>query len=137
MNGVNGTGYRIYLASGMRGHYLKNFPAFDEARDAFKAAGWDVVSPADLDREQGFNEHTLDEEMTNADLRFIFANDFHALCFCDAIATLLPHWPHSSGAKVELMIACLLDIDQIIYTPGMKVPTPEEFYASRSNTRSA
>ncbi|MHB1850453.1 MAG: DUF4406 domain-containing protein, partial [Acidimicrobiales bacterium] len=49
---------RIYIAGPMRGVKDWNFPAFDAARDLLVAAGWEVVSPADLDRAGGFVETT-------------------------------------------------------------------------------
>lgn len=44
----------------MRGHRLFNFPSFDRARDELKAKGFEVVSPADIDREGGFNPEDID-----------------------------------------------------------------------------
>ncbi len=46
---------RVFISGPMSIKKLFNFPAFDEARDKLKAAGYDVVSPADLDREAGFD----------------------------------------------------------------------------------
>ena len=49
---------RIYVAGPMRGFPLYNFPAFDAAAAELRRHGHTVISPADHDREMGFNEHT-------------------------------------------------------------------------------
>lgn len=95
---------RIYIAGPMRGEPDLGFAALDKARDIWLAKGWEVVSPADLDREHGFSP---ENPPGRDDMRFIFANDLHELCFCDAIA-LLPRWFRSRGAVVELQVAKLL-----------------------------
>ena len=46
---------RLYIAGPMRGIPQYNFPVFDAARDKAIALGWDAVSPADLDRANGFD----------------------------------------------------------------------------------
>ncbi len=45
----------IYIAGPMSGYPQYNFPAFDEARDELRENGWQVVSPADMDREHGLD----------------------------------------------------------------------------------
>ena len=49
----------IYIAGKMRGIPYYNFPAFDAARDRLRECGFSVVSPADLDRDVGFDPATL------------------------------------------------------------------------------
>jgi hypothetical protein len=51
----------IYIIGPMRGMPYFNFPAFDAKRDELKAEGWDVISPADLDRRVGFDGCELPE----------------------------------------------------------------------------
>jgi hypothetical protein len=99
---------RIYIAGPMRGHDQFNFPAFDRARDRWKAAGWQVVSPADLDREIG-----IDETTRHLPLNFIrgaMARDCAAVCNCQAIA-LLPGWRNSAGAMVEITLGHCIGIE--------------------------
>ncbi len=38
----------LYLSGPMSGHEDDNFPAFDEAAEALRAAGYRVINPADL-----------------------------------------------------------------------------------------
>lgn len=98
---------RIYIAGPMRGIEHWNFPAFDAAAQDFRALGWVVVSPADLDREAGFNPNatTLPEGF----LRDAMKRDLPAICDCDAIA-LLPGWEQSKGVEVELTLARFLGL---------------------------
>jgi hypothetical protein len=93
----------IYLAGPMRGYEDFNFPAFDAAAKALRAGGWTVLSPAERDREHGFDEtrNTLDgfdlEAAMTHDLGWI-VND------ADGIV-LLPGWEESTGAKIERLVA--------------------------------
>ena len=43
----------------MRGKKWFNFPGFDWAKECLTRAGWEVISPADLDREIGFDVKNL------------------------------------------------------------------------------
>lgn len=93
---------RIYIAGGMRGIPLFNFPAFDEAAARGRALGYFVISPAEMDREKGFDETrgTLD----GFDIRDAISRDVAAILDCTAIA-LLPGWRNSIGATTELAVA--------------------------------
>lgn len=98
---------RIYVAGPMRGRERYNFPAFDAARDALEADGWEVVSPADIDRRYGFDPATLPADHDwngmpeGMDYEVCMSRDLLALMTCDAIA-LLPGWNNSVGARREL-----------------------------------
>jgi hypothetical protein len=94
----------VYVAGPMRGYPLYNFPAFDECRDRLKAAGYEVISPADMDRDLGFDPTgPLDgfnfTKAMERDLQAVMAAD----CVC-----LLSGWQKSSGAKVEVTLARFL-----------------------------
>lgn len=95
---------RVYVAGPMRGYPQFNFPAFDAARDRGRALGHDVVSPADIDREHGFDETAPPPTITGAMLREFARRDVAAVLTCDALA-LLPGWERSSGALAELAVA--------------------------------
>ena len=45
----------VYVAGKMRGVPYYNFPAFDRARDRLAGLGFEVLSPADMDREVGLD----------------------------------------------------------------------------------
>lgn len=113
--------HKIYLAGPMRGYEHMNFPMFDRARDIWLAAGWDVISPADLDREHGFTEDNPPEA---DDFRGIFARDFHEICFSDAIG-LLPKWFNSRGAVVELQVSRLMRLHVYDALTRVRIPVLE------------
>jgi hypothetical protein len=110
----------IYCAGPMRGIRHFNFPAFDAMRDKLIAEGWDVISPADLDRAIGFDETAfpddydwIDLKKIGFDIRDAVKRDAEALCKCDAIM-MLPFWSLSKGARAELAIAEWLGLE-ILY----------------------
>lgn len=95
----------IYIAGPMRGIEFFNFRAFDAARDRLKAEGWNVISPADMDREAGFDEKTFKEEdLTKEMMDEFFDRDVAAIRRSDAIY-LLKGWQNSTGAKAEYHLA--------------------------------
>lgn len=83
---------RLYLSGPMTGIEDFNFPVFNATAAKLRAAGYDVVNPAEInpDLEMPW------EECMRADIK--------ALCDCDAIA-LIPGWTESKGAHLELHIA--------------------------------
>jgi hypothetical protein len=84
---------KIYISGGMSGLPDLNFPAFDKARDICLACGYEVVSPADLERNRSPRSY-------KENLR----DDFRHLLECDQIL-MLKGWQHSNGARVEFVIA--------------------------------
>lgn len=112
---VNGTIPRrhgsIYLAGPMRGVDRFNFPAFDAAAKRLREAGWHVLSPAEHDRDAGFDE-TLNS-LSGFDIDAAFAWDLEQIRHCDAIY-LLHGWERSTGALAELSVARMLQ-KHIIY----------------------
>lgn len=92
---------RVYLSGPMSGIVDSNFPAFHAHAAQLRAAGFDVVSPAEI-QEAGTLELCL-----RADIR--------ELCACDAIA-LMPGWENSKGANLELHIAHRLGM-QVMHLP--------------------
>jgi hypothetical protein len=87
-----------------------NFPAFDAARDKLKAEGWEVISPADMDRETGFDATKLPEDYDwgripdNFDLKACIDRDVAAVLKADAIY-LLDGWETSMGTRAEKSVA--------------------------------
>ncbi len=101
---------KVYIAGPMTGIASFNFPAFDDKRDELKSKGYEVVSPADIDRAHGFDpmgwtegecsrDHLPSDFMCGAIKR-----DVDALLKCDCIY-MLEGWQKSDGAKAELAIA--------------------------------
>lgn len=101
---------KIYIAGPMRGKKWFNFPDFDWAKECLMRAGWEVISPADLDREIGFDVKSLppdtdwsDVSKLGFDLRAAIQRDMAAILDCDAIF-MLHGWSESRGAKAEKAI---------------------------------
>jgi hypothetical protein len=100
---------KVYIAGPMRDLPKFNFPAFDRAEARLRAAGWEVVNPARMDREMdGFDP--TQKAMAHS-IEFYMRRDLPAVAGCDAIA-LLPGWERSDGAQKELAVAhwCGLDV---------------------------
>ena len=98
---------KIYIAGPMRGKKWFNFPDFDWAKESLERAGWEVISPADLDREIGFDVASLppdtdwsDVSKLGFDLKAAIQRDVAAILNCDAIFMLhgwtewYNHWNH-------------------------------------------
>jgi hypothetical protein len=101
---------RTYLAGPMRGCPRFNFPAFDAAATDLRASGIEVISPAEIDRRDGFEPAALPDDWDwrilpdGFDLRLAVKRDIEALVTCDAIH-LLPGWQDSKGARAERAVA--------------------------------
>lgn len=83
---------RIYIAGPMTGMPDFNYPAFNEAAQHIRAAGYEVENPAENDLPPGKEWH---EYLRNAISRMLT---------CEAVATL-PGWSESKGAVLECDIA--------------------------------
>jgi hypothetical protein len=102
---------QIYIAGPMRGRKFLNFHAFDKARDLLESYGFRPISPADMDRQNGFDATELPEDSDWCDMSKLgfsideaIARDVGALQWCDAIY-LLSGWQNSKGAKAEKALA--------------------------------
>lgn len=91
---------KIYLAGPMRGYAKWNFPAFDKNAYYLRNQGWDVLSPAEMDRAIGFDENDPDVVFTEQDFYYAMRRDYEAILKSDAIA-FMPGWEGSTGAKLE------------------------------------
>lgn len=119
---VDGPRKSIYLSAPMRGVPYFNFPAFDAARDRLTAEGWKVISPADIDREHGFDPKDLPRDTDWNDLSGLpftiedcFERDIEAVKKCDAIY-MLKGWQNSTGAQAEYWCARWLH-KEVLYEP--------------------
>ena len=93
---------RIYVAGPMRGYPNFNFPAFDAAAAKLRDEGWEVVSPAEHDRSEGFDESK--GEVDSAFLVKAFTWDVEQILAADAVY-FLPGWQASEGATLEHAVA--------------------------------
>jgi nucleoside 2-deoxyribosyltransferase len=92
---------RIYLCGPMRGYKDFNFPAFDHAQDRMERLGFKVLSPAQMDRECGFNP---EEEYGQVELEACVKRDLEAIFKADMLI-LLDGWENSIGATAEVGVA--------------------------------
>jgi hypothetical protein len=83
---------RVYIAGPMTGIEALNFPAFHAEAKRLRAAGFDVVNPAEINP---------DPAAAWTDCMF---EDLKALSTCDGIV-LLPGWERSDGAQIERLWA--------------------------------
>lgn len=102
---------KVYIAGPMRGIPYYNFPAFDKAAAGLRDAGYDAVSPADIDRLNGFDPQLLPEDhdwntvpAECGGLLDVIRRDVNGLLECDCIY-LLPGWEKSTGALAEYALA--------------------------------
>lgn len=98
-----------YVAGPMRGCEKFNFPAFDACRDKLLAQGYNVISPADIDRY--CNPVADDPSKVNVSDQTLFVlRDFWSLYFLrktssDNAIALLPEWEKSVGAAGEFFMS--------------------------------
>lgn len=83
---------RIYLSGPMTGKPEFNFPAFDREAARIRELGYQVVNPAEINRDTKLSWHAC------------MRADIKALCDCDVLA-LMPGWEMSQGAHLELHLA--------------------------------
>lgn len=103
---------RLYLAGPMTGLPDFNRPAFHAAAAALRAAGYEVVNPAELNE----SEPITDPDGPGAWERYM-RRDIPHLCKCDAVA-LLPGWTESQGAQLE---------EEIAFRLSMPIETTDEW----------
>lgn len=95
----------VYIAGPMTGLPEHNFPAFNAAAKVWRADGWEVINPAEMD----------DPSKTHAELaavppQWYYRRDLTELLKADAIA-LLPDWQSSTGARGEHYVATWLGLN--------------------------
>lgn len=100
---------KIYIAGPMRGYKEYNFPSFHTAAAVLRAEGWEVLSPAEIDNDEGFDESTPESELTKQHLIDFLMRDIKIVTEVDAIC-MLQGYGHSRGACVELAMAMYLDL---------------------------
>ena len=99
----------------MRGLPFLNFPAFDGARDLGISLGYNIISPADMDRKIGIdpiNDPGCAECMETTSpllLQEIVRRDIEAILNLDPQKNdglaVLPDWQNSTGASAEVRLA--------------------------------
>jgi Domain of unknown function (DUF4406) len=128
---------RFYLAGPMRGYPNFNFAAFDAAKHVGVAKGYEVISPADLDRESGDIATLAQAEIdTGADpddafMRAAVKRDIDVILTLrrenrDGIS-VLPWWEKSGGATTEFcVVMCWLRGLRVLNAKTWEPYTEEE-----------
>ena len=99
---------KVYVAGPMRGYVDFNFPAFDLASSLLRLRGFEVFSPADHDREIGFDgQAQAATHPTDAFIQEVIMWDLARVAESDAIYMLVG-WQMSSGARLEHDLARFL-----------------------------
>lgn len=115
---------KVYIAGPMRGRKHYNFPEFDRVGGLLLNAGFEVVSPADLDRAHGFDpwelpaNHDWSTVPEGFDLKAAFHRDIQAVADCTHIC-LLDGWTASVGARCEYFAAQWLGLRFVIEEGGI------------------
>ena len=92
---------RIYIAGPMRGIPELNFPEFYRIEALWRSMCWDVVNPAQMDKDHGYVPTKSQVKFDNLSIEQAMARDLPAVASCDAIA-LMTGWERSQGANIEL-----------------------------------
>jgi hypothetical protein len=100
----------FYLAGPMRGYDKCNFPVFDAVRDKGISLGYNIVSPADLDREAGLVDGMPigDAQFTQEQIDACIDRDLAAIRNLNPETdglVMLPGYAESLGASAELAVA--------------------------------
>jgi hypothetical protein len=121
-----------YLAGPMSGYPRFNIPAFDEASAKLRAAGYHIISPAELDdpvtREMAWNSPdgaTLNDTHPNGESWGDFlARDVKIVADKVTGIIVLPGWEESRGARLEMMVALLCGHELRYYDPSSRDIAP-------------
>ena len=115
---------KVYIAGPMTGIPQFNYPAFLEAADQLRAAGYEVVSPAELDDPEDRaaalgSPNGLMSEFNSASSQTwgdFLARDVKLLADDGVEAVVvLPGWERSRGARLETFVANALLSMPILY----------------------
>lgn len=123
---------KFYIAGPMTGVVKHNFPAFDHAKSALISQGLEAVSPADVNREHGYdtdNEAFVNGQIDQAEYQAVFKLDIAEILQCDAML-MLPGWCASKGAKIEAQLAWMIGMPLFRFIPNNNeiVPITAEEY---------
>src|SRR5471030_1062685 len=105
---------RTYIAGAMTGHVDLNFPAFHAAAAEQRAAGYEVINPAEING--GADELVACAQMDAAQMaahwQGCMRKDIAALMTCDRIY-MLAGWQSSRGATLEHHVAAALGLEVV------------------------
>lgn len=94
---------KYYLAGPMRGLFGFNFLGFQYWQRRLEEAGFEIISPADLDRDCGVAPDVYGK-CSIEQFRECMNRDYKAIDQCGALL-LMPGWQHSQGVELEIFHA--------------------------------
>lgn len=97
---------KYYLAGPMSGISQSNFPAFYAAAAVLREAGFEIVSPAELDDAEDMALALSDQPAKKTWGDFLSRDVKIVSDVCDGII-FLPGWEKSRGARLEAFVALL------------------------------
>lgn len=113
---------KFYLAGPMTGYPQFNFPAFHAAAKALRAAGIDIVSPAELDEKTEVAEKAMKSQtgdLTDAGIEEtwgdLLARDVKLVADEVDGIIFLPGWQASRGARLEGFVGILCEKEFYTY----------------------
>lgn len=113
----------IYIAGPMRGFDDYNYPAFDRQAKVLEDQGWNVINPADLDRNDdkpinGPMQFDPDNNYEDHEyMRQALKRDMVAICDECTAMYMMSKWETSKGAKAEWHLAKALGLDIYYESP--------------------
>lgn len=118
---------KIYILGPMRGHAYFNFPAFDLMAIRLSRLGYNPVSPANLDRQAGYDFATYSRDTDWSKLpddmkvQDVVARDMTALLSCQGYVCL-EGWENSTGARAEKAVLEWLGATHYVAEEGRLTP---------------
>ncbi len=123
---------RAYLAGPMTGIPQFNFPLFDAVAHDLRVAGWDIVSPAELDDPETRAAALASEDGNPGDSALngetwadFLARDVKLIADEVDAVILLPGWEASKGARLEAFIASLSGHKVYFHEPACEIGVQE------------
>lgn len=107
-----------FVVGPMSGYEFWNLPMFEKAKGFLQSQGWEVRTPFDLDREMGMLPGTDEEEWAiSPEARAGYlARTITAIVESDLVC-VLPSFPYSTGASVEVLVALSLHKEVVQFNP--------------------
>ena len=117
----------IYIAGPMRGIKDFNFPAFDRQEKVLLEQGWNVINPAEMDRQDGTpcsSPMEYDPATDYADREFMrdaLKRDLTVIAEKCTAVYCMSGFENSRGAKTEYHLAKAIGIDIYYEVPLPKI----------------
>ena len=91
---------RAYIYGPMTGYPEHNFPAFDKAKVYLESLGYDVISPADLDRQFGITGNEANGTIPKRLIQEVMLIELREILSCNVIVGI-KGWEQSKGSACE------------------------------------